>query len=730
VIKGFESSTQHILAELGRVDLKVRLEVLKARLKNNQRGGDEFQGLYIPEEEIGAVLADTCFQGSRGGLPDSSSPPLKLLTDMLQQIEEEIAERKAKSLRSGVVLRLVELSKMFHLSPFDIDALLICLLPELDLGYEKIYAYLQNDVTKKRPSVELVLRLLCISFEDRLAAREAFWLQAPLVKHYLLQFDDDPSGKATPLLAKPLKVDERVLNYLLGSEQIDPRLLPFTLVAEPQAKLADVILPDDIKRRLIQLMHYHSRSLICYFQGPYGAGKQTTAEALCQEFSLPLLVIDLARLLAEELPFAMATRLILREASLLGAALYWDHFDLLLAEDKKLCLDNLIQGLEERPELSFLAGETPWEPADVWHDIPFVQIQFPIPSYVARKQLWETHLNSHLPLAHAIDLAALSNKFLFTGGQIRDAVVSAQNLALWRASEELSMEDLYAACRARSNRKFSTLARKVEPKYTWADIVLPREQMKQLSEITSYVKYRPLVYGEWNFDGKLSLGKGLNVLFAGPSGTGKTMAAGIMANELKLDIYKIDLSTVVSKYIGETEKNLDKIFKEAETSNAILFFDEADALFGKRSEVRDSHDRYANIEISYLLQRMEEYEGMVILATNLRRNMDEAFVRRMHFIVEFPSPEEEYRYRIWRNIFPLEAPIDKSVDFEFLARQFKITGGNIKNIALSAAFLAADDGYMITMEHLICATKREFRKMGKLCVEADFGKYHHLVTSG
>jgi SpoVK/Ycf46/Vps4 family AAA+-type ATPase len=205
------------------------------------------------------------------------------------------------------------------------------------------------------------------------------------------------------------------------------------------------------------------------------------------------------------------------------------------------------------------------------------------------------------------------------------------------------------------------------------------------------------------------------------------MSAEIIANELGLDLYKIDLSSVVSKYIGETEKNLDRIFREGQTSNAILFFDEADALFGKRSEVRDSHDRYANIEIAYLLQKMDEYDGVVILATNLRKNMDDAFARRMHFSVEFPLPNAADRYRIWESIFPSEAPLAEDIDLHFMAEQFKITGGNIKNIALGAAFLAAEDGGRINIENLIRATKREYQKMGKLCNEGEFGRYFELV---
>jgi SpoVK/Ycf46/Vps4 family AAA+-type ATPase len=221
------------------------------------------------------------------------------------------------------------------------------------------------------------------------------------------------------------------------------------------------------------------------------------------------------------------------------------------------------------------------------------------------------------------------------------------------------------------------------------------------------------VLHQWGFDSKLSLGKGTNALFSGPSGTGKTMAAEIVAGELGLDLYKIDLSGVVSKYIGETEKNLDRIFNAAENANAILFFDEADALFGKRSEVRDSHDRYANIEISYLLQKMEEYPGLTILATNLRQNLDDAFVRRLAFMVHFPFPDETSRQQIWQGVWPKQTPLHTEVDLDLFARRFKLSGGSIKNMALAAAFLAADEDTPVNMSHLYRAARREYQKMGK-----------------
>jgi SpoVK/Ycf46/Vps4 family AAA+-type ATPase len=259
--------------------------------------------------------------------------------------------------------------------------------------------------------------------------------------------------------------------------------------------------------------------------------------------------------------------------------------------------------------------------------------------------------------------------------------------------------------------------------------VLPPRAIQQLREVCATEKHRHLVYSTWGFDRRLSLGKGLNVLFHGSSGTGKTMAASILAQELGLDLYKIDLSTVVSKYIGETEKQLSQIFREAQSSNASLFFDEADALFGKRSEVKDAHDRYANIEVGYLLQKMEEYEGIVILATNFRKNMDEAFTRRMHFIIEFAFPDAPNRERIWKTLIPLDAPLADDVNFAFLARQFELAGGNIRNVALAAAFLAAAEGSPIRMEHFILATARELQKLGRMPSRTEFREYYDLTRT-
>ena len=310
-----------------------------------------------------------------------------------------------------------------------------------------------------------------------------------------------------------------------------------------------------------------------------------------------------------------------------------------------------------------------------------------------------------------------------TGGHRLDR----EQLRLATRAYDAVGKSVEGAVRRIASGKLDSLAVRIRPRRTWDDLIVPQEQVDQLKDLTARYRQRLTVYESWNFHARPSAG--VVALFSGPSGTGKTLTAEIMAGDLGLDAYKIDLSSVVSKYIGETEKNLESIFSAASAGNVVLFFDEADSLFGKRSEVSDAHDRYANIEVSYLLQRLERYDGFVILATNFQKNIDQAFLRRIHMSVDFPMPEEEERRAIWELSFPKEAPV-KKVDFDFLAAQFKITGGSIRNASLNAAFLAAEAGTDITMETVILGVKREFQKLGRLRTESDFDRYFDLVNGG
>jgi SpoVK/Ycf46/Vps4 family AAA+-type ATPase len=346
-------------------------------------------------------------------------------------------------------------------------------------------------------------------------------------------------------------------------------------------------------------------------------------------------------------------------------------------------------------------------------------VHLPRPGYSLRVDLWEARRDR---LPDEVDTEALAATFRLTAGQIDEAIATAEAVS---RGGPLTTDAVYRGCRAQSTQRLGSLARKVDPHYTWDDIVLPESAMTNLREVAAHVTHRGTVYDDWGFDARFSLGNGLTVLFTGPSGTGKTMAAEIIAQDAGLDLYKIDLAKVVNKYIGETEKNLGRIFDEAADSDAILFFDEADALFGERTEVQDAHDRYANIEVNYLLQRVEEHDGTVVLTTNLEGNIDDAFRRRIHLSVEFPLPDRAAREAIWDSIFPAETPVG-DLDVEFLS-SLSLTGGNIKNVALTGAFLAAEDGGLVEMPHLVRATKREFEKTGNVIDPAEFGQYRDLI---
>lgn len=727
----YKTSREHLADELEKLDALLHLQVLRFRSLNSRKKGDAFAGLYIGEEEVDSVVKKEHQSGNEKGM----EPLIK----GVQAIQERISKRVKNSLNDGMYLPFYRLARIFHLTAFEMDIILVCLASELDLKYEKLYAYLQDDVTKKSPSVNLLLELLCGTQDEKINARACFFEQSPLFKYQLLQFTDSSSNR--PLITRCVKLDDRIVNFLLEQDIMDVEFASFARTIIPRRDWSKVLIEngDDSKQRMSRLveslLEKGERSrVIFYFKGPYGVGKKLTAEALCCQSGLPLIIVDMHELLNTDngSDFEKIVKKLFRETLLQPAVIYLEDFDRIISDNpREIHLQNIvIRAIEEFSFITFLSGEKSWNPPARLKKHTVIKVEFPIPSFQLRKQLWKISLNGSGLLPVDLDIDEIANHFRFTGGQIGDAAAEARDIAMMCGSfneDGITMADLYRGCRAQTNQNLSKMAQKITPHFTWPDIVLPPDKLQQLKEMCNYVKYRHVVYHDWGFDRKISLGKGLNILFSGPSGTGKTMAAEIIANELNLDFYKIDLSCVVSKYIGETEKNLAGIFKEAETANAVLFFDEADALFGKRSEVKDSHDRYANIEINYLLQKMEEHRGIVILASNFRKNIDEAFTRRMHFSLEFPFPDEQYRLNIWQKIFPAETPKSPAIDYKFLAKRLEISGGSIKNIVLNSAFLAADNSRKVDMAHIIRATKREYQKMGKLCSQSEFGKYYHFV---
>lgn len=735
-----EASLRHLQAELARIDARIRREVRRWQLAG-QDPADSFRGLHLSDAEAG-LLSERPFGASWGQMAALPPEEAQAFAEAEAQAARQVQQVAEVARREGQALRLERLAAVFGLDRFDLDALLICLAPALDLRYERLYAYLQDDVTRKRPTVSLVLDLAASSYgaEERLPLLLRFAADAPLFKYHLLERPSD-STPEPPLLGQALGVDPATVAWLLGGYQPHAGLGSHANLWRPpseksvrrpgagdgdgDALLAGKAWPD--LEQALAILSAEREQPVVVFYGQDPVSQQAAARLLAAQAGRPLLIVNLAEVTGSAgVPPLRAMQLALRDARMTGAIPCLAGWDVCLASDGRSAEGPARDGIDPDllgelcayPGLVIVAGQAAWQASGVDRDRNLIWIEVAAPTYAERRALWQHFLKQQGCQISDIDLSTLAGQFQLTTGQIRDAVASARDWAA-QSGQGLHGSSLLAAARAHSNPRLATMARKITPRYNWSDIVLPDDQLALLREIVATVRGRSLVLEEWGVGRKLASSPGVTMLFSGPPGTGKTMAAEVIAAELSLDLYKIDLSTIVSKYIGETEKNLERIFSEAQSSNAILFFDEADAIFGKRSEVKDAHDRYANIEISYLLQRMEAYNGVTILATNLRANLDEAFTRRLQFAVDFPFPDESYRLRIWQTLLPSGVPREADLDFELLARRFKLAGGNIRNILVGAAYLAASDGGRLGMKHLLHGTRRELQKMGRLVSEKD-----------
>jgi AAA+ superfamily predicted ATPase len=709
-------SVAHLEAELARIDVLIHRQARLWQLAG-QDPGDAFRGQYVSDAEANMLLQRP-FGANWGDLVALEENEDRAYANAYREATQRAQSLRDRAREAGETLRLERLAATFGLDQFEVDTLLICLAPTLDLRYERLYGYLQDDVTRKRPSISLILDLLCPPGAERTARLAYFTGDSPLFRNHLLDRITETGSGKLPTLSHPLVLDESIMAWLLGRYQPHTQLGPYATLSWPEESQGDLLLAGGTAKHVLPLLSASPAPVVAFY-GPDESSQAATARLCAASLGRALLRVNLEGMIAEGQDAGQALSLALRDARLTGAIPYLAKWDTCLSNaDSGELPPEILHTVCVYPDIVITSGQTMWQPRGIDRERPVLWFKFPVPAYSQRTALWEHFLGE--PVLDESDLHLLAGQFALTSGQIRDAVSSARD-ASTQHQRPLESQDLFGAARAHSNPNLSSLARKIEPRYTWEDIVLPEDALMLLREIVNTVRERPLVLEEWGVGKKLVSSTGITVLFAGPPGTGKTMAAEVISNELKLDLFKIDLSTVVSKYIGETEKNLEQIFSEAQSSNAILFFDEADALFGKRSEVKDAHDRYANIEISYLLQRMEMYDGVTILATNLRANLDEAFTRRLQFSVNFPFPREPYRLRIWETLFPPKVPRDPEVDFSELAKRFRLAGGNIRNIIVNAAYLAAADGGMVMMKHLSHSTRRELQKMGRLPREEDLG---------
>ena len=698
---GLDESLIHVLRRLELVEARVRAAVARRRATDPETD-DRFRGLYISQVHVDRLLAEK----SGPAAPDAGAA----------KVRDEIEAAADAAEREGADLRLRRLARSFRLDDIDIELLLIAMAPDVDARFERLYGYLQDDVSRRRASVGLGLEL-CGLPSSSAYARSRLAPGSPLVDEYLVQVEENDR----PVLTRPLRVPDRVAAHLLGSDIPDAVVAALMAVSlPPQEGGSGWGVPET--NALVRWMRDESGggqgggSRLAYIRERPGASGAALATSAFAQVGRPTLALDLERLRPEDdLPIVAA--LTAREAGLTGAGVVAGPVEVLIARGLPA-----VRAFSEMPAVVVLVGARSWDPG--WaRDVPFI-CEAPIPDAVQRAELWRRNLNEDTP--PGLDLAGTMAQFRLTAEQVHRAALAARMEAHAREIP-LDEEELKAGARAQNAAGLERLARRIQPAVSFVDLVLPPDTMAQLKELLTRARYREQVLDVWKMGGAAARRRGLTALFAGPSGTGKTMAAEVLARELGLDLYTVDLATVVDKYVGETEKNLDRIFAEAERVNGVILFDEADALFGKRSEVSDAHDRYANVEVAYLLQRMELFDGIAILATNLRSNLDEAFTRRLDSLVDFPEPEEEYRLKLWERSLGTAMPRAGDLDLAFLAESFKLAGGGIRNIVVAAAYAAAEQGQPLSMAHLIRATQREYLKMGRLCVESEFGPYYHFL---
>jgi hypothetical protein len=727
-IKPYSSNSEFLNDQLRFLNLTLLAEVDAFQATIWDESVQRLQGLAITPEEVRALLRK------------SGSPVLERHaeepTKRHQRLDVQLQRRIEATRHQPDAPPFIRLIETFPLDPFEQFSVIACLALELDRNtYGKAYAFLQDNATQKNPSLELLLRL----YNGRGEAQQwetarAFDSARPLRRWNLLRLAPREEGDPSTPFSRGIELDDRIARFLLGLNDLGAQLEEVSTTDKWDEDSLRVVPPVEVRKRMSRLVDdvREGRSsapghLVVQVHGRYGTGRRSLIAYVCDRHHLRLLRVDTAKLAA--LPaaaFQETLRLLARESMLQPTAICLENIDSLLDEEIPSAqgLSVIAQALQTPSSLTFMIGTRPWLPEGIFRDGVFQRVALDLPQSREATHIWIDELENET-LDRRLDVKEvaqqLATRFSLSPGQIHDAIAAARTETLWQSGRDyLTIEDLYRGCRQQCGHRLAKLATKVSNKLAWNDLVLPDKQLSQLRELEIAIKNSTGVLQDWNFASRLPYGRGTTALFSGRSGTGKTMAAGILARELGLDLYKIDLSRVVSKYIGETEKNLDRIFQQAEDSNAMLFFDEADALFGKRSTIKDAHDRYANIEVAYLLQKMEERVGVTILATNLKTNMDEAFVRRIRYSIDFPMPEYAQRLKIWHTSLPANIRLAKDVDLSMLAKSLRVSGGSIMNVCVGAASLAYEPGGEISMKHFLRAAKRELQKLGHQYNENDF----------
>jgi hypothetical protein len=679
------AAAEHALLELRRVGLSLCLELERW---TRAGGGVEERNLARYVEPCRSHL-----RRRTGPIPGvDGSEPLPLAEEK-RRVEQHLVRRLEETSRAGATTPLLAIQQAVGLSEFETDLLLLSALAEEPGGWTALFSFLADNPTIRRPTVNLALNMAqCV---DRQGAALQRLMEGGLLGYQLVRLHPPE----VPLADRVFVLPAETWLGLNGIDAVDPVLRSsLSRVARP---LGPPVLPVELEAR-VRALAQHGKAgepVRAVLVGLGGTGRRTAARWIAAQSRVPLVEV---RLPPGEPPAGWGAAVVCH-ALVRGAGL------LLTASPSPgesvtvdLRVPPSVPCFLVLPERTDVRGEL-FEGA--------VRLELPFPGVRERQVLWSRAMSLAGSGTPEPDL--LARRFRLSGGEIRAVTEMAIERARLDRRATISLGDLTGAVRERPSIRMESLARRRQPRVGWKDLILPDGMLEQLRELAGRVRHRDRIYEEWGIAAHGGRQTSVLALFSGPSGTGKTLAAEVIASQLELDLYCVDLSQVVSKYIGETEKNLARVFDAAEGTSAVLFFDEADGVFGKRTETRDSHDRYANLEVSYLLARLETFNGLAILASNLRQNIDAAFLRRMDFLLEFTHPDIEARQKLWERHLTSRAPLEPDIDVAALASTFPVSGAHIRNVVVGAAFLAAEGGSPLGQAHLLAAMRREYEKLGK-----------------
>ncbi len=715
----YKNNNEHILDRIKFLDMKIYDLIL-----NKEDDGD----ITDINNLINKLLIPRNILNSDSEIDD---PERDERVRILEFIEEYINDREEVSKIANVELSLLQLEEAFNMNTFLKTCLIISLASEINIKYCDIFAYINKNKSMTYPNANIALKICGIhleSYNEYISCIGA--LKA--LKEYVFDNKDMLLEEKNDLIMA-LKLNKRIEKALIKSSDMNYETPYYFNLFNAYEYLEKIQFNEQIVEEinkifvngntLIRYNAYNKCKLI-FLKGPEGVGKKFYIKHSCKVVKRSILFIDMSIFTMKKDNFQELKKEILREALIENAipCLCMVHKLEDMGKESKGLLYSLMIELKNITELIFITSEEELNEIQESDYFNIITVNIQNPSAEVRSQYWKKSFENK-GINVETDVNVLVNKFSFTPGQIKLLSNKINAEFYLEKSMKVQEQEIYDACNNFVSNKLVNLCTFVKPMYTWDDLVLKKEQKEILMQACNFVKYKHIVFNEWKFNEKRAYGNGVCILFTGSPGTGKTMAAQVIANNLNINMYKVDLSAITSKYIGETEKNIKKLFDEAKKSNAVLFFDEADAIFGKRTEVKDSNDKYANMDAAYLLQKIEEYEGISVLATNYIQNIDEAFIRRISFIVRFSMPEFNERKLIWEKSFPTTVPFKRDLDFNFLASQFQLSGSNIKNIALHSAFLAAANNEGLSMKYVMNALKTEYLKVNKILTKEDFGLY-------